>query len=383
MSTPTVRDRAVVIDQAFAVLQRWGLRLVVLAAAVYVLGWIVGHLWMVFFPLSLALLVATVLAPPVTWLRRHKVPSGLAAALVMIGFIAAIVGAVALLTPQVAGQAPAIASQASDGLQRVRDWLTDGPLQLSDGQITRAISAVQDKLQESAAAISSGIFSTLSAATNAVINLVLVLMLTFFFIKDGHRFLPWLATLGGRRAGEHVTELLGRTWNTLGGFIRTQTLVSFIDAVIIGIGLTILGVPLAIPLAVITFFGGYIPIVGAFVSGILAVLVTLVTNDFKAAVIAALIVLAVQQLEGNVLSPWLQGKTMNLHAGVVLLSVTAGGTLFGVTGAFLAVPVAATTAVLLRYVNEQIDDGVDPEAPPEDSHAAALLAEGKVADDAD
>lgn len=383
MSTPTVRDRAVVIDQAFAVLQRWGLRLVVLAAAVYVLGWIVGHLWMVFFPLSLALLVATVLAPPVTWLRRHKVPSGLAAALVMIGFIAAIVGAVALLTPQVAGQAPAIASQASDGLQRVRDWLTDGPLQLSDGQITRAISAVQDKLQESAAAISSGIFSTLSAATNAVINLVLVLMLTFFFIKDGHRFLPWLATLGGRRAGEHVTELLGRTWNTLGGFIRTQTLVSFIDAVIIGIGLTILGVPLAIPLAVITFFGGYIPIVGAFVSGILAVLVTLVTNDFKAAVIAALIVLAVQQLEGNVLSPWLQGKTMNLHAGVVLLSVTAGGTLFGVTGAFLAVPVAATTAVLLRYINEQIDDGVDPEAPPEDSHAAALLAEGKVADDAD
>lgn len=381
MSTPTVRDRAVVIDQAFAVLQRWGLRLVVLAAAVYVLGWIVGHLWMVFFPLSLALLVATVLAPPVTWLRRHKVPSGLAAALVMIGFIAAIVGAIAVLTPQVAGQAPAIASQASDGLQRVRDWLTDGPLQLSDGQITRAISAVQDKLQESAAAISSGIFSTLSAATNAVINLVLVLMLTFFFVKDGHRFLPWLATLGGRRAGEHVTELLSRTWNTLGGFIRTQTLVAFIDAVIIGIGLAILGVPLAIPLAVITFFGGYIPIVGAFVSGILAVLVTLVTNDFKAAVIAALIVLGVQQLEGNVLSPWLQGKNMNLHAGVVLLSVTAGGTLFGVTGAFLAVPVAATTAVLLRYVNEQIDDGVDPEAPPEDSHAAALLADGKVADD--
>jgi predicted PurR-regulated permease PerM len=381
MSTPTVRDRAVVIDQAFAVLQRWGLRLVVLAAAVYVLGWIVGHLWMVFFPLSLALLVATVLAPPVTWLRRHKVPSGLAAALVMIGFIAAIVAAIAVLTPQVAGQAPAIASQASDGLQRVRDWLTDGPLQLSDGQITRAISAVQDKLQESAAAISSGIFSTLSAATNAVINLVLVLMLTFFFVKDGHRFLPWLATLGGRRAGEHVTELLSRTWNTLGGFIRTQTLVALIDAVIIGIGLAILGVPLAIPLAVITFFGGYIPIVGAFVSGILAVLVTLVTNDFKAAVIAALIVLGVQQLEGNVLSPWLQGKNMNLHAGVVLLSVTAGGTLFGVTGAFLAVPVAATTAVLLRYVNEQIDDGVDPEAPPEDSHAAALLAEGKVADD--
>lgn len=381
MSSPTVRDRAVVIDQAFAVLQRWGLRLVVLAASVYVLGWIIGHLWMVFFPISIALLVATVLAPPVTWLRSRKVPSALAAALVMLTFLGVVVGLVALLTPQVAGQAPAIASEASNGLQRVRDWLTGGPLQLSDGQITRAIAAVQDRLQDSAAAISSGIFSTISAATNAVLNLVLVLMLTFFFIKDGHRFLPWLGTLGGRRAGEHVTELLGRVWNTLGGFIRTQGLVALIDAVIIGIGLAILGVPLAIPLAVITFFGGFIPIIGAFASGILAVLVTLVTNDFQDAVIAALIVLAVQQIEGNVLSPWLQGKNMKLHAGVVLMSVTAGGTLFGVTGAFLAVPVAAAAAELFRYVNERIDAGVQPPAPPEDAHVAELLAEGRTLDD--
>jgi predicted PurR-regulated permease PerM len=383
MSSPTVRDRAVVIDQAVATLQRWGLRLVVLAAAVYVLGWIIGHLWMVFFPISMALLVATVLAPPVSWLRRHRVPSGLAAALVMLGFLGIVITTIALLTPQVAGQAPTIAAEASNGLQRVRDWLTEGPLQLSDGQITRAIAAVQDRLQDSAAAISSGIFSTLSAATNAVLNLVLVLMLTFFFVKDGHRFLPWLATLAGRRAGEHTTELLGRTWRTLGGFIRTQGLVALIDAVIIGIGLAILGVPLAVPLAVITFFGGFIPIIGAFASGILAVLVTLVTNDFQDAVIAALIVVAVQQLEGNVLSPWLQGRNMNLHAGVVLMSVTAGGTLFGVTGAFLAVPVAAAAAELFRYLNEQVDRSVDEAAPPEDAHASELLAKGRTIDDVD
>jgi predicted PurR-regulated permease PerM len=377
--TPRVRDRAVVLDEAFATMQRWGLRIVVVAAALFLLGWVVGHLWMVFFPLSIALLVSTVLSPPVTWLRRHKVPSALAALLVMLAFLGLVVGVVAVLTPQVAGQAPAIAKQASGGLQEIRNWLTDGPLQLSDGQITRAITAVQDRLQDSAEAISSGIFSTLSAATNAVVNLVLILMLTFFFIKDGHRFLPWLSTLGGRRAGEHTVELLSRVWRTIGGFIRTQGLVAFIDAVLIGIGLAVLGVPLAIPLAVITFFGGFIPIIGAFASGVLAVLVTLVTNDFKAAVIAALIVVAVQQLEGNVLSPWLQGRTMNLHAGVVLMSVTAGGTLFGVTGAFLAVPVAAAGAELFRYLNEQIDRNVDPQAPPEDAHAAELLAEGRTA----
>jgi predicted PurR-regulated permease PerM len=139
--------------------------------------------------------------------------------------------------------------------------------------------------------------------------------------------------------------------------------------------LAILGVPLAVPLAVVTFFGAYIPIIGAFISGALAVLVTLVTNSPRDALIALLIVVFVQQLEGNVLSPYLQGKNLNLHAAVVLLSVTAGGTLFGITGAFLAVPVAATTAEILRYVNERIDAAVSESAPPEDSESAERLEE--------
>lgn len=367
------RDRGDVISDWAAAAQTWGLRLVVVAAALFVLGWAAGAFWMVLFPVSLALIVATVLQPAASWLRRRRVPASLSAVLVMLAFLGLISGIIAIIAPQVAGQVPQIAQQASDGLQRIREWLVEGPFSVTDGQITAAITAVEDRLQESASAISAGVFSTLSAATNAIINLVLTLMLTFFMVKDGHRFLPWMRTLGGRRAGDHLVELLSRTWNTLGGFIRTQTLVSFIDAVLIGIGLAILGVPLWVPLAVITFFGGYIPIIGALVSGFLAVLVTLVTVDFKAAVIALIIVLLVQQLEGNVLSPWLQGKSMNLHAGVVLMSVTAGGTLFGITGAFLAVPVAAVVAEILRYANEQIDRGVDPEAPSEDSHAAELL----------
>ncbi|MGJ9411524.1 AI-2E family transporter [Aeromicrobium sp. CF4.19] len=367
------RDRGDVLNDWAGSMQTWGLRIVVVAAALYVLGWVAGTFWMVLFPISLALVVATVLQPAASALRTRRVPAALSAALVMLIFLGLISGIVAVLAPQVAGQAPQIAEQASDGLQRVRTWLVDGPFGVTEGQITAAIGAVQDRLQESATAISSGVFSGLSAATNAIINLVLVLMLTFFFMKDGHRFLPWVHTLGGRRVGDHLVQVLSRSWRTLGGFIRTQTLVSFIDAVIIGVGLWILGVPLAVPLAVITFFGGYIPIIGALVSGFLAVLVTLVTVDFRAAVIAAIIVLAVQQLEGNVLSPWLQGKSMNLHAGVVLMSVTAGGTLFGITGAFLAVPVAAVVTEVLRYGNEQIDRGVDPAAPREDSHSAELL----------
>ena len=370
-----IRDRGVVIDEGFANMQRWGLRIIVIAAAAWVIGWVIGHSWMVLFPVSIALILSTVLAPPVTFLRSRHVPSGVAAAVVVLGFIGIVIGIIAILTPQVADKSGEVAAGASDGLQKIRDWVTGEPLNLSEGQITRAIEAVQDRLQSSASAISSGIFSTIGAATSAVINLVLILMLTFFFVKDGHKFLPWVKTLGGRRSGEHLAEVLDRSWGTLGGFIRTQTLVALIDAVIIGVGLAILGSPLAVPLAVITFFGGYIPIIGAFVSGGLAVLVTLVTNDPKDALIALIIVVAVQQLEGNVLSPWLQGKNMNLHAAVVLMSVTAGGTIFGVTGAFLAVPVVATIAEILRYLNERIDDSVSVLAPKADSEAAESLAE--------
>lgn len=370
-----IRDRGVVIDEAFGNLQRWGLRIVVIAAAGYIIGWGIGHVWMVLFPVSMALIVSTVLTPPVSWLRSKGWPSALATALVVISFIAAIVGVIAVLTPQVAGQTTEIASQASNGLQKVREWVTGEPLNLSDGQITQAIAALQDKLQESASAISAGVFSTITTATSIIINLVLVLMLTFFFVKDGHKFLPWVRTLGGQRAGDHLTEVLSRVWNTLGNFIRTQTLVALIDAVLIGAGLAILGSPLAVPLAVITFFGAYIPIIGAFVSGALAVLVTLVTNDYKDALIALAVVVAVQQLEGNVLSPILQGKNMNLHPAVVLLSVTAGGTMFGITGAFLAVPVAASVAELLRYLNERVDESVSVLAPRDDSHSAEILAE--------
>ncbi|MGZ5413698.1 MAG: AI-2E family transporter [Aeromicrobium sp.] len=367
-----VRDRGAVIDSAFGGMQRWGIRIVVIAAASVVIGWVIGKTWMVIFPVSMALIVSTLLSPPVTYLRKKGVPSGAAAASVVLGFVGIVVGIIALLTPLVAGQSGEVAKGASDGLQQIRDWMTSGPLALSEGQITRAIEALQTRLESSASAIGSGVFSTIGAATSAIVNLILVLMLTFFFVKDGHRFLPWVKNLGGKRAGEHTVEVLDRAWNTLGGFIRTQSLVALIDAVIIGAGMVILGVPLAIPLAVITFFGAYIPIIGAFVTGALAVLVTLVTNSPKDALIVLIIVVGVQQLEGNVLSPWLQGKSMNLHAAVVLLSVTAGGTLFGVTGAFFAVPVTATVAGVLRYINERIDEEVGAGAPDQDSHGADL-----------
>jgi predicted PurR-regulated permease PerM len=370
-----IRDRGVVIDEGLAHLQRWGLRIIVIGVALWIIGQFIGQLWMVVYPVAIAMIVTTVLGPPAAWLRSKGWPDGLAAATIVLGFIAAVVGVIAILTPQVAGQAGEVAEGASDGLQKIRDWLTGEPLNLSEGQITSAIEALQDKLKQSADTISSGVFSTIGTATSVIVNIVVVLMLTFFFVKDGHKFMPWVETVGGQRVGVHFVEVMQRVWNMLGGFIRTQSLVALIDAIIIGGGLAILGSPLAVPLGVVTFFGAYIPIIGAFVTGALAVLVTLVTNNPKDALIALAIVIAVQQLEGNVLSPYLQGRNVNLHPAVVLLSVTAGGSLFGITGAFLAVPVVASIAEILRYLNEHIDDAVDSNAPEEDSESVETLAE--------
>lgn len=370
MSDSNVRDRGRVIDEGFAHLQRWGLRIIIIAAALYVVGWVVGRTWMVWFPVSLAILVATVLTPPTQGLKRLGLPSTLSAAVTMLGFLGAVFLVFSLLIPAVIDEAPSIANSAASGLSEVQRWLTEGPFQVSDGQITQAINAVEDWLRNSAADITTGALNTIGTVTNIIVNLVVTLILTFFILKDGHRFIPMVRRLGGRRFGGHSAELFTRSWNTLGGFIRTQGLVSAIDAFFIGLGLVIVGVPLAIPLAILTFFGGFIPIVGAFATGALAVLVTLVTNSLQDAIIVLVIIIAVQQLEGNVLSPWLQGKSMNLHAGVVLLSVAAGGSLFGITGAFLAVPVVATAAEILRYLNEQIDKQVSVHAPPEDRRGA-------------
>lgn len=253
-----------------------------------------------------------------------------------------------------------------------------GPaLNVDDEQLSSLVNEITSKLQNSATAIASGVFSGVGVATSVLITLFTTVVLVFFFLKDGPRFLPWLERTMGKGGSDHLSEILRRMWDTLGGFIRTQAIVSFVDASLIGIGLIILDVPLAAVLIVITFLGGFIPIVGAFVAGALAVLIALVSNGLTSALIVLAIILAVQQLEGNVLSPWLQSKSMNLHAVIVLLSVTLGGTLFGITGAFLAVPAASCLAVALRYILEQIGQAAGEEVAAEDEAAREAAKEKK------
>ncbi|WP_111512156.1 AI-2E family transporter [Mycobacterium kyogaense] len=351
-------DRGQIYNRHLQSLASASLRLVAVAAAVWILSWVVGKTWVILLPVVLALIVCTVLWPPVRWLRGKGLPPAAAALLILVLAIAVVAGIFAAVAPAIVSQVGELAEQATAGVVQVRDWLGGPPLNISDAQLNSGVEAINDTLNSSSAKIASGLFTGVGAATSALVTLFTAIVVAFFFLKDGPRFLPWLRHVAGRPAAPHLAEILQRVWATLGGFIRTQAIVSLVDAVLIGIGLVVLGVPLAYALAILTFIGGFVPIVGAFVAGGLAVLIALVANGPVNALIVLGIIVAVQQLEGNVLQPWLQAKSMKLHAVIVLLAVTLGASLFGVIGAFLAVPVAATVAVVLRYYDEQVADTV-------------------------
>lgn len=331
-----------------------GLQFVLVALALWVLFWILGELWIVILPILFAIILCTVMWPPVRWMRSKGVPPAAASAVMMLVGVGAIAGILTWIVPSVVQQAPELASKGTQGLQKLQNWIQGPPINLQADQIDSMVRTITQKLQSSATSIASGVFSGVGAATSVLVTLFTSVVLVFFFLKDGPRFLPWLNRTLGHPSGTHTSEVLARVWGSLGGFIRTQAIVSFVDAGLIGAGLFILQVPLASVLVIITFLGGFIPIIGAFVAGALAVLIALVSNGLTQALIVLAIILLVQQLEGNVLQPWLQSKSMDLHAAIVLLAVTLGGSLFGITGAFLAVPAASALAVIFRYANEQV-----------------------------
>lgn len=359
------RDRGQVIGDGLRVSAVWAGRFIVIVIALAVCLWLLGRVWVGVLPVLLALILTTILHPPAAWLRRRGLPPAAAAGAVLLTFLAVVLGVLASIAPSIVEQMGEVVDSAGDGVTEVRDWLAGPPINLDNAQIDRAVEEATGWLEGQSSGIASGLFSGAATVGALLVTIALVVVLTFFFLKDGERFLPWVRRVSGRGAGRHLTEVLTRVWRTLGGFIRTQAVVSATDAVFIGLGLVLLGVPLALALAVLTFFAGFVPIVGAVTAGALAVLVALVSNGWAVALGVLAVVLAVQQLEGNVLQPVLQSRSMQLHAGVILLSVAAAGTLFGIPGAFLAVPVAASVVVVFRYLSEQVDLRTGDLTPPD------------------
>jgi predicted PurR-regulated permease PerM len=347
-------DRAAVIGAGLRTTAVWSTRLLVIGLALATGLWLLGKVWTAVFPLLVALLLASVLWPVTTWARRHGWPEAVVAAGAVLGLVAVIAGALTLVITPTVHQSAELAESAGQGVQELRSWLARSPLTIDDRRIDAVTGQLMERLQQSADQIAAGVVSGVSALTTGVFGSVLILVLAFLLLKDGSAFLPWLRRQTGPTTGTHITELLARVWLALGQYIRVQALVSLVDALLIGAGLVILHVPLAGVLAVLTFFAGFIPIVGAVVAGVLAALVALVTNGPTTALLVVVLVVLVQQIESNVLQPFLQGRSLHLPAAVVLMVITAGGTMFGIAGAFLAVPVAAVVATVGRYLSEQI-----------------------------
>ncbi|CAN5588344.1 AI-2E family transporter [soil metagenome] len=352
---PPPIDRGVVIARSMKGAAVWSVRFLVITAAVAVALWLVAKAWVGVFPLIMALLVSSVLWPSTRWLRDRGWPPGLAAITTLMIAVITLFGVFGTIAPSIIDETAEVVERAGDGIIEMQNWIAGSPLNLDNAELRDYAGQLRSALQERASQIAARVFTGVAVVGSFFVTTFLVLVLTFFFLKDGTKFLPALHSWTGRYVGPHLVEVSQRVWSTVSGFIRTQALVGLIDAVIIGSGLFFAGVPLAFALAVLTFFAAFIPVVGAFIAGGFAVLVALVSNGFGTAVFVFFLVLAVQQIEGNLLLPLLQSKTMNLHPGIVLIAIVGGSTLFGIVGAFLAVPVVASAVVVLRYYSQQVD----------------------------
>nr|WP_173129881.1 AI-2E family transporter [Kibdelosporangium persicum] len=346
-------------------------RVVAIAAALYVVGHVVGFLAPVVVPLAIALLLAALLAPAVSFLVRQRVPRGLAVALVIVGGLAVLGGLLAFVITTFVNGLPALRTQLSRSVETISDWLTNGPLHLSDDQLRRFLDNIVTSIAGNQGELTTGALNTALTIGELLAQALLVIFSLIFLLYDGPGI--WNFLLHGVPNGYRTrVDVAGRRGlAALVSYVRATVAVATVDAVGIGIGLVALDVPLAFPLAALVFIGAFVPIVGAVVAGGAAVLIALVANGPVSALILLAVVIAVQQLEGHVLQPLLLGRAVKLHPLAVVLVISAGVVTAGITGALLAVPLLAVLNSGIRSLRSEADEHVDPEdvhtSEPEDS----------------
>ena len=327
------------------------------------------RLSLVVIPVLLALILAAAIAPFVNWLRRKGWPGALATGVSFLLLLGVFGGLITGIVFAIRSEWSTLVDQAAAGFNQLYELIQNGPFTIDASAIEDARDAVLDFATSSAAG--SGAIAGLSAAGSFATGFLLMAVVLFYFLKDGDRI--WAFMLRWFR-GERLEKarLSGaRTMEVLGSYVRGTAIVAAVDAVCIGAALFILGVPLALPLSVIVFVGSFIPLVGATAAGILAALIALVANGPVVALIVVVVIIAVNQLEGNFLQPVVMGKTLSIHALVILLALTAGTILAGIIGAILSVPIAAVTwAVIKVWTGEDTGDPAEPAEPAEVAETA-------------
>jgi predicted PurR-regulated permease PerM len=341
-------------------------RFLVVVAAVAVVVYALVHLRVVVLPIILALLASTLLLPVVRWLKGRGVPDGLAAAGAMLAAFLLLVAIGTAVAPSVGDQFGELRPRAEDGLRKAADVLAEPPFNLSERELRDTVDTGIDRLRENGGPLARGLQSGAVLLGEVITGLLITLLLTFFLLKDGERMWGYILNLFGHRSRAAADEIGTRVDAALAGYVRGIALVGLVDAILIGLALLIIGVPLVIPIMVITFFAAFVPLIGAFVAGLIAVLIALVSGGLLDAALVLGAIIVVQQVEGHLLYPLLMGRTVNLHPAVIIVALGAGGILGGIVGVFLAVPVAGIISVVLEYAR----DRPPPESPVLEEEAA-------------
>jgi predicted PurR-regulated permease PerM len=331
-------------------------RLLIVAAGVVALFYALGYLRIVVLPVIVALLATTLLLPPVRWLRGRGVPGGLAAAAAMLGAILVVAAVFAAVAPSIANQGGDLGTGVEDGVREATRVLADEPFNLSRSEIDQRVDEAIDAVRKNQGSITHGVQTGAILVGELITGLIVAVLLTFFFLKEGDRMWRWILGLVAPRRRPAVDEVGTRVFAALAGYVRGIALVGLVDALLIGLALVILGVPLVVPLMLLTFVGAFLPLIGAFLAGLAAVLIALVSNGFVTALVVLGAVVLVQQIEGHVLYPALMSRTVHLHPVAIILALATGGVAAGVIGVFLAVPVAGSLAVVFDYVRSREPD---------------------------
>ena len=359
-------DAAALVPRTLRVAAAFSWRTLVVVGLVAVILWGAARLTLVIMPVAIALTITVLLEPLVSWMRRTlRFPSSLAATVGLLVFFAVVAGALSQAAAELIQQVPQLASQAAAGFAALLDaithneYLKNGPLKLDTTVLSQAAEQLRSELvnwlNTNKETLATGALNITSSVGTLATSALTMLFCLFFFLKEGRSIWLWCVRLLPAPARVPVHESAIRGWSTFGSYVRTQIQVAAIDATGIALGAFFLGVPLAIPIGVITFFAAFVPILGAMTSGVIAVLVAAVNGGLTKAIIMLVIILVVQQVESNILQPFMMSNAVSLHPVAVMLVITAGSAIAGIAGAVFSVPIAAFVNATVMYLH-----GYDP-----------------------
>jgi putative heme transporter len=351
------------IPRGLKVATAYAWRFLVVAAAIGVIVWIVVQLKLLVIPLLIAILITALLWPAVAWMLRHRVPRWAAITISVLGTLAIVAGLIWLVVWQVTRQWGSVQERTVEAMDEFRGYLIDGPLHLTAAQIDDLLAQALSMLQEQAQLLLSGALAIGTTLGHVAVGALLTLFILLCLLADGGGIWRWTTRLFPKKARPAVDGAAAAGWVMVVSYVRTQLMVATIDAIGIGFGAYVLGVPLAIPIAVLVFLGAFVPIVGAVFTGALAVFLALVYNGPWTALWMLVVVLGVQQLEGHVLQPLLMGSAVKVHPLAVVLVVAGGAMIAGIPGALFAVPLAAFVNVVAVYIGDRAWEAGAPPRP--------------------